>query len=197
MDKNIVFHQHKIARADRHKMNNHGSKVIWLTGLSGSGKSTLASDVEQNLWKQGIRTYVLDGDNVRSGLNSDLDFTDAGREENIRRIGEVAALLNDAGMVVITAFISPFKADREKAKAIIGDDNFVEVFIDTPLEVCETRDPKGLYEKARAGKIKNFTGIDSAFEAPDAADIVIQNHLNTQAESCQQVIDYVLPRLKV
>jgi len=197
MDKNIVFHQHKIARADRHKMNNHGSKVIWLTGLSGSGKSTLASDVEQNLWKQGIRTYVLDGDNVRSGLNSDLDFTDAGREENIRRIGEVAALLNDAGMVVITAFISPFKADREKAKAIIGDDNFVEVFIDTPLEVCENRDPKGLYEKARAGKIKNFTGIDSAFEAPDAADIVIQNHLNTQAESCQQVIDYVLPRLKV
>ncbi|WP_075603897.1 adenylyl-sulfate kinase [Saccharicrinis aurantiacus] len=197
MDKNIVFHQHKIARADRHKMNNHGSKVIWLTGLSGSGKSTLASDVEQNLWKQGIRTYVLDGDNVRSGLNSDLDFTDAGREENIRRIGEVAALLNDAGMVVITAFISPFKADREKAKAIIGDDNFVEVFIDTPLEVCETRDPKGLYEKARAGEIKNFTGIDSAFEAPDAADIVIQNHLNTQAESCQQVIDYVLPRLKV
>ncbi len=195
MNKHITFHNHKVTKEDRNKLNKHKSLVIWMTGLSGSGKSTLAGDVEQALWDKGIRTYILDGDNIRSGLNNDLDFSDEGRQENIRRIGEVAALMSDAGMVVISAFISPFASDRKKAKDIIGEDHFVEVFVNTPIEVCEQRDPKGLYKKARAGVIPNFTGISSAFEAPENPDVEVRNHLNSRLSSCQQVVNYIESRI--
>jgi len=195
MSKNITFHNHKVNKTDRNRLNKHKSLVIWMSGLSGSGKSTLAGDVEQALWDKGIRTYILDGDNIRSGLNNDLDFSDEGRQENIRRIGEVAALMNDAGMVVISAFISPFKSDREKAKAIVGEEHFVEVFVNTPLEVCEQRDPKGLYKKARKGLIPNFTGISSDFEPPENPDIEVKNHLHSRYSSCQQVVSFVENRI--
>ena len=155
-----------ITRDDRERLNGHKGKVIWFTGLSGSGKSTIANALEKELHAQGQRTYILDGDNVRQGLNKDLGFTDADRVENIRRVAEVAKLMMDAGLIVMTAFISPFRAEREMARQLIGEDNFVEVFVDTPLQVCEQRDPKGLYKKARAGQLPNLTGIGSAYEPP-------------------------------
>ena len=156
-----------IARADRERLNGHKGKVIWFTGLSGSGKSTLANALEIELHGRGMRTYILDGDNVRQGLNKDLGFTEADRVENIRRIAEVSHLMMDAGLIVMTAFISPFKREREMARELIEPDNFVEVYVSTPLEICEQRDVKGLYKQARAGKIPNMTGINSPYEAPD------------------------------
>lgn len=156
-----------IARSDRERLNGHKGKVIWFTGLSGSGKSTLANALEIELHGRGMRTYLLDGDNIRQGLNKDLGFTEADRVENIRRIAEVATLMMDAGLIVMTAFISPFKREREMARELIGPDNFLEVYVSTPLEVCEQRDVKGLYKQARAGKIPNMTGINSPYEAPD------------------------------
>ncbi len=162
-----------IARADRERLNGHAGRVVWLTGLSGSGKSTLANALEQALHARGRRTYVLDGDNVRQGLNRDLGFTDADRVENIRRVAEVARLMMDAGLIVITAFISPFRAEREMARQLVGEAHFLEVFVDTPLEVCERRDPKGLYRKARSGQLPNMTGIDSPYEAPLQAEVVV------------------------
>lgn len=192
----IIPHNHAIDRADRERLNKHQSQVIWFTGLSGSGKSTLANTLEQELYKRGVHTYILDGDNVRTGLNSDLDFSEAGRVENIRRIGEVAKLFADAGIVVLTAFISPFRADRQQARSIIGSDRFTEVFIDTPLEVCEARDVKGLYKKARAGEISNFTGISSPFEAPESPDVHIQTDGQTLDQSTEQLLNQILERLK-
>ena len=190
MDKysNIIPHQHKITVHDRIHLNNHRPKVIWFTGLSGSGKSTLADALERHLHKEGFRTYILDGDNVRSGLNSDLDFSEAGRIENIRRIGEVAHLMVDAGLVVLSAFISPFAKDRQRVKEIVGPDYFIEVFVDCPLEICEQRDVKGLYAKARAGEIKNFTGIDSPFEPPNTPDVYVNTHEQTLQECLTQLI---------
>jgi bifunctional enzyme CysN/CysC len=165
-----VHHQAlSITREDRERLNGHKGKVIWFTGLSGSGKSTLANALEKELHPQGKRTYILDGDNIRQGLNKDLGFTDASRVENIRRVAEVAKLMMDAGLIVITAFISPFRAEREMARELIGADNFVEVYVSTPLEVCEDRDVKGLYNQARAGKIPNMTGINSPYEVPDVS----------------------------
>ena len=164
-----------IARQDRERLNGHQGKVIWFTGLSGSGKSTLANALEKELHTQGKRTYILDGDNIRQGLNKDLGFTDADRVENIRRVAEVAKLMMDAGMIVMTAFISPFRAEREMARELIGADNFIEVFVDTPLEVCEQRDPKGLYKKARSGQIPNMTGINSPYEPPLKPACVVQS----------------------
>ncbi|WP_417658067.1 sulfate adenylyltransferase subunit CysN [Pseudidiomarina aestuarii] len=155
-----------ICRQDRERLNGHQGKVIWFTGLSGSGKSTIANALEKELHAQGKRTYILDGDNVRQGLNKDLGFTDADRVENIRRVAEVAKLMMDAGLIVMTAFISPFRAEREMARELIGEINFIEVFVDTPLDVCEQRDPKGLYKKARNGKLPNMTGINSPYEVP-------------------------------
>lgn len=155
-----------INREDRERLNGHQGKVIWFTGLSGSGKSTLANALEKELHAQGKRTYILDGDNIRQGLNKDLGFTDADRVENIRRVVEVAKLMMDAGLIVMTAFISPFRAEREMARELIGNENFIEVFVDTPLEVCEQRDPKGLYKKARSGQLPNMTGINSPYEPP-------------------------------
>lgn len=165
-----------ITRQDREKFNGHKGKVIWFTGLSGSGKSTLANALEVALYAQGQRTYILDGDNVRQGLNKDLGFTDADRVENIRRVAEVAKLMMDAGLIVITAFISPFRGEREMARELIGPENFIEVYVNTPLEVCEQRDVKGLYKKARAGLIPNFTGVNSPYEAPAHPDIELEGN---------------------
>ena len=157
-------------------LNGHSGKVIWFTGLSGSGKSTLANALEVELHRQGKRTYILDGDNVRHGLNKDLGFTEADRVENIRRVAEVAKLMMDAGLIVITAFISPFRQEREMARELIGENCFVEVYVNTPLDVCEQRDVKGLYKKAREGLIPNMTGINSPYEAPEHPAFVADTH---------------------
>lgn len=170
-DENVVWHAHPVTREQREALNQHRGAVLWFTGLSGSGKSTVAGALEQALHQLGVSTYLLDGDNVRHGLCSDLGFSDEDRKENIRRVGEVAGLMVDAGLLVLSAFISPHRAERQMVRERVGEGRFYEVFVDTPLEICETRDPKGLYRKARAGELKNFTGIDSAYEAPSAAEI--------------------------
>ncbi|KHT04482.1 adenylylsulfate kinase [Pectobacterium brasiliense] len=169
-DDNVVWHAHDVTRESREKLHGHQGVVIWFTGLSGSGKSTLAGALEQALHQRGVSTYLLDGDNVRHGLCRDLGFTNDDRRENIRRVGEVAKLMVDAGLVVLTAFISPHRAERKMVQDLLGEGQFIEVFVDTPLATCEARDPKGLYKKARAGELRNFTGIDSAYEAPEAPD---------------------------
>lgn len=187
MNGNIIPHNHAIQSINRAKRNGHKPFLLWFTGLSGSGKSTIASALEKQLFEKNYQTYILDGDNIRFGLNKDLDFSDVGRKENIRRISEVARLFLDAGMVVFTAFISPFEADRKQAKEIVGAEKFIEVFIDTPLHVCEQRDVKGLYKKARAGEIKHFTGIDSPFEKPLHPDI----HVKTEGQSVENSTAYL------
>ncbi|WP_233962293.1 adenylyl-sulfate kinase [Pectobacterium versatile] len=169
-DDNVVWHAHDVTRESRETLHGHQGVVIWFTGLSGSGKSTLAGALEKVLHQRGVSTYLLDGDNVRHGLCRDLGFTDDDRRENIRRVGEVAKLMVDAGLVVLTAFISPHRAERKMVQDLLGEGQFIEVFVDTPLATCEARDPKGLYKKARAGELRNFTGIDSAYEAPEAPD---------------------------
>jgi adenylylsulfate kinase len=161
---NIVWHQGAVNRGDREKLNGHKGCTVWLTGLSGSGKSTIAVELEKHLWARGVRAYILDGDNIRHGLNKNLGFSPEDRTENIRRIGEVAKLFTDAGIATLTAFISPYRADRDQVRAIMPDD-FIEVFVDCPLEECEKRDVKGLYQKARAGQIKEFTGIQTVEES--------------------------------
>jgi adenylyl-sulfate kinase len=171
--------------------------VIWFTGLSGSGKSTLAVQLEAYLHEKGFATYLLDGDNIRTGLNKDLSFTEEGRVENIRRIGEVSKLMLDAGLVVLSAFISPFQEDRDQVRAIVGVENYIEVFVDTPLEVCEQRDVKGLYKKARAGELKNFTGISSPYERPKNPDVVIPTHQMSVDESLELLLKFIEPRIKL
>lgn len=193
--KYIIPQHHQIQKKDRNSLFGHQSLVIWFTGLSGSGKSTLANLLEQKLYADGIHTYILDGDNVRAGLNKDLGFSEEDRQENIRRIGEVAKLMADAGTVVLTAFISPFRSDRQMVKELLEADEFVEVFVDCPLEICEQRDVKGLYAKARAGMIKNFTGIDSPFEAPENPHIHIQTHLQSQEDALEKLYEEVKKRL--
>ncbi|MFN3840963.1 MAG: adenylyl-sulfate kinase [Cyclobacteriaceae bacterium] len=185
-----------VIKPDREKLLQQKAKLIWFTGLSGSGKSTLAIRLEAQLHKLGFKTYLLDGDTIRSGLNRDLGFDEAGRVENIRRIGEVCNLFLDAGIIVLSAFISPFKSDREKVRKIVGAGNYLEVFVDAPLEVCEQRDVKGLYRKARAGELKQFTGIDSPYEAPDNPDIVLPTHKLSVEESLRQLQRMVLPRIQ-
>ncbi|GAB3535507.1 adenylyl-sulfate kinase [Pontibacter brevis] len=193
----IIPHKHRINRKLRNKMKGHRSMVIWFTGFSGSGKSTLANALEEYLYEHGYHTFVLDGDNVRKGLNSDLDFSDESRKENIRRIGEVTKLMADAGLVVMSAFISPFKEDRERVREIAGEGNFVEVFVDCPVEVCEQRDTKGLYAKARKGEISNFTGISAPFEAPEDPAIHIQSDKEPLDVSVQKLISYIVPKLNL
>ncbi|KFK92200.1 adenylylsulfate kinase [Serratia sp. Ag1] len=173
-DENVVWHPHAVTRAEREVRNGHQGVVLWFTGLSGSGKSTVAGALEQALHQLGISTYLLDGDNVRHGLCRDLGFSDDDRRENIRRVGESAKLMVDAGLVVLTAFISPHRAERQMVREMLEPGRFVEVFVDTPLAICEARDPKGLYKKARAGELRNFTGIDSVYEAPVQPEV----HLN-------------------
>jgi len=189
---NIEWHAMKVDKAARARANNQVPKVLWFTGLSGSGKSTVADLVEQKLHAMGRRTYLLDGDNVRHGLNRDLGFTDQDRVENIRRIAEVAKLMVDAGLIVLTSFISPFRSERQMARELMEDGEFVEIFVDTPLEICEARDPKGLYKKARAGKLKNFTGIDSEYEAPEAPQIVLKGAEKPAAELAEDVVAWIL-----
>lgn len=173
---NIVWHQHFIDKAARSAQKGHKPALLWFTGLSGSGKSTLAGALEAELMQRGIHTYLLDGDNVRHGLCSDLGFATADRQENLRRVGEVAKLMVDAGLVVLAAFVSPYRAERAAIRARLSEGEFIEVFVDTPLSECEQRDPKGLYKKARAGEIKHFTGIDDPYEVPEQADIHLLNH---------------------
>lgn len=192
----IIPHKHSITVNDRILRNGFKPFLIWFTGLSGSGKSSLAGALENKLFIDGYQTYILDGDNVRSGLNKDLDFTDGSRKENIRRISEVSGLFLDAGIMVLTAFISPFQEDRNQARKIVGSDRFIEVFIDTPLEVCEQRDVKGLYKKAREGKIPNFTGIDSPFEVPLNPDVHIQTADQSIDESLSSLYKAVINKIK-
>jgi adenylyl-sulfate kinase len=195
MSTNIYPIKTKVSREQREGLMNQHATLIWFTGLSGSGKSTLAVQLEAELHALGFKTYLLDGDNIRAGLNKDLSFTDEARVENIRRIGEVSKLLLDSGIVVLSAFISPFKADRNQVRDIVGAKNYIEVFVDTPLEVCEQRDVKGLYKKARAGEIKNFTGIDSPYERPDHADVTIPTHQIGIDDSLTLLLNYIRPRI--
>jgi len=187
----------KVNKLQRQERMNQHATLIWFTGLSGSVKSTLAVQLEAQLHNLGYKTYLLDGDNIRAGLNKDLSFTDEGRIENIRRIGEVSKLLLDAGIIVLSAFISPFQADRDQVKEIVGAQNYIEVFVDAPLEVCEQRDVKGLYKKARAGEVKNFTGIDSPYEAPSHADVVIPTGSLSIDESIGKLMEFILPKIKI
>jgi len=195
MSTNLYPIQTKVSFEQRQQLMQQHPKLIWFTGLSGSGKSTLAVQLEAQLFAQGFKTYLLDGDNIRTGLNKDLTFSDEGRVENIRRIGEVCKLFLDAGVVVLSAFISPFNSDRDQVKNIVGAQNYIEVFVNAPLEVCEQRDVKGLYKKARAGEVKHFTGIDSPYEVPANPDVVINTHENSIDESLNKLLNVVRSRI--
>jgi adenylylsulfate kinase len=188
---NITWHSSAVTKEDRRIQNGHGSCVLWFTGLSGSGKSTIANAVSGEVYRQGFNEYVLDGDNIRHGLNSDLGFSDDDRTENIRRIGEVAKLFVDSGAIVTTAFISPFRADRDQVRELFEAGEFIEVFVDCPIEECEKRDPKQLYAKARRGEIKDFTGIDSPYETPERPEIIIRSDLLSVEEAVQQILGYL------
>ena len=189
---NLYFHEHRVPRDLKEKRNGHKSRVIWFTGLSGSGKSTVANATEKLLHDMGLHTYILDGDNVRMGLNKDLGFSPQDRTENIRRITEVAKLFADAGSIVLTAFISPYREDRDNARTIIGDNDFIEIFISADLSVCELRDPKGLYKKARSGEIKGFTGIDAPYEEPINPELVVETDKYNIEECAQIVVKYLI-----
>jgi adenylylsulfate kinase len=191
-DENIVWHEQYITKEKRNTLLNQKPCILWFTGLSASGKSTIANAVEQALFTRGVKTYLLDGDNVRHSLNKDLGFSEIDRIENIRRIGEVSKLFVDSGLIVLTAFISPFKSDRQIAKSLVEYNEFIEIFVNTSLEICERRDPKGLYEKARNGDIKNFTGIDSPYEAPVEPQIEIKTDELDINQSVNKIIDYLI-----
>jgi adenylylsulfate kinase len=198
--RNIHWHAGMLTKADRETISGHKSCTIWMTGLSGSGKSTLAVALEKTLWDRGVRAYVLDGDNIRHGLNKDLGFSPKDRTENIRRIGEVAKLFTDAGVMNVTAFISPYRADRDSVRALMAEGDFIEVFVDCPVEVCERRDVKGLYKKARAGEIPEFTGVSAPYEAPLTAEIVVHTERESEDDSMSHIIQYLerhgyIPRL--
>jgi len=190
-NENIVWHAHHVTKEERSKIKEQKPCILWFTGLSGSGKSTIANAVEAKLLELQKHTYLLDGDNVRMGLNKGLTFSDEDRVENIRRIGEVSKLFVDAGVIVLTAFISPFMQDRQQVRDLVEDGEFIEVFVDTPLEVCESRDPKGLYKKARNGEIPNFTGISSPYEAPKNHEIHIDNDGLSIEEAADVVVKYL------
>lgn len=189
---NLVWHDARVKKQDRARLKAQRPAIVWFTGLSGAGKSTVANALEEKLFKLGYHTYLLDGDNVRHGLNKDLGFSDVDRVENIRRIGETAKLFVDAGMVVLSAFISPFKDDRRLVRDLVEEGEFIEVYVDTPLTVCESRDTKGMYKKARAGEIKNFTGIDSPYEAAENAEVI----LNTESQGVDECVDQIITFLE-
>ena len=188
---NVIYHQASVTRGRRNQSNNHQSVVLWFTGLSGSGKSTLAHVLEEKLFKKGCKTLVLDGDNVRHGLNSNLDFSDDDRKENIRRIGEVAKLMLESGLIVMTAFISPFREDRAAVRNLISNGDFIEIYCKASLKTCEERDVKGLYKRARAGEIKNYTGIDSPYEAPENPELIIDTDKETLDESVSKIYSFL------
>jgi adenylylsulfate kinase len=188
---NVTWYERRLTKADYQQRNGRSSKVLWFTGLSGAGKSTLAHRVEEALFKKGWYTYILDGDNVRHGLNGDLGFSEEDRRENIRRIGEVAKLFVDAGVVVLAAFISPYREDRDQVRALLGESEFIEIFVKCDLDICEKRDPKGLYRKARAGELAQFTGIDSPYEEPRNPELVIDTGWLDITDSVNRVTDYL------
>ncbi|MCU7932391.1 MAG: adenylyl-sulfate kinase [Candidatus Thiodiazotropha sp. (ex Codakia rugifera)] len=192
MDDNIIWHHATVTRDRREKMNMHRAKLLWFTGLSGSGKSTLAHALEERLHQRGSRTYVFDGDNVRHGLCRDLGFCIDDRTENIRRIGEMSKLFVDAGIIALTAFISPIREDRDRARSLFADGDFIEVYVKASIETCESRDVKGLYKKARAGEIPHFTGISSPYEAPEKPEIII----DTEHSTVEQCVDLLLESLE-
>ena len=197
MKENIIKHNYTISLEERKKLMQQNSFLIWFTGLSGSGKSTLANALEHKLHKEGYKTYTLDGDNIRQGINKDLSFSAEDRTENIRRIAEVAHLLIDAGVIVLAAFVSPYKKDRENIANVVGNNNFVEIFVNTSLEECEKRDVKGLYKKARSGEIKDFTGVNAPYEAPDNPDVeVITDHLSIE-ESVLEIYEAIKQKIKI
>jgi adenylylsulfate kinase len=189
--KNIVWHQTTVSRAEREQISGHRGCTVWLTGLSGSGKSTVANLLEKALWERGVRSFVLDGDNIRHGLNKDLGFSPKDRTENIRRIGEVAALFTDAGVVNVTAFISPYRADREIARKAMPEGCFIEVYMKCDLAECEKRDPKGLYKKARAGEIPEFTGISAPYEAPETPELTVDTTGQTPEQSLAVIVAHL------
>lgn len=191
----VYPHLSSIGRAEREALNGHRGCVVWFTGLSGSGKSTLAHAVEERLHQAGYRTFVLDGDNIRQGLCSDLDFSSSSRTENIRRVGEVSKLFLDAGIIALTAFISPFRSDRDQARSLVGEDNFLEVYCDCPLDICEKRDTKGLYAKARMGKVGEFTGISSLYEPPLAPELSLMSGTLSVNECVEKIVDTICFRL--
>ncbi len=189
---NVTWHEHNVTAEERQKLNGHKGAVVWFTGLSGCGKSTVANAVDRLLHDRGIHTYELDGDNIRMGLNKNLGFSPEDRTENIRRIGEVAKLFSHAGTIVLTAFISPYREDRDQVRAILGDGEFHEVYVNASLETCEARDPKGLYKKARAGEIKGFTGIDAPYEAPENGEL----ELNSDDKGIEELANEVIAHLE-
>ena len=192
MDRNnVIWHHATVTREHRNQQNNHKSTVLWFTGLSGAGKSTLAHAVEEKLHHRCCRTFVLDGDNVRHGLSANLTFSDNDRKENIRRIGEVAKLMIEAGVIAMTAFISPFKKDRNLVRQLLPQGDFIEIYCKASLEICESRDVKGLYKRARAGEIKNYTGIDSSYEVPDNPELIIDTDSELLQDSVAKVIDFL------
>ncbi len=190
----VVWHPGAVTKTDRETISGHKACTIWMTGLPASGKSTLAVALEKALWDRGVHAYVLDGDNIRHGLNKDLGFSPEDRNENIRRIGEVAKLFTSAGVINVTAFISPYRADRDQARKIMGDGEFVEVYVDCPVEECERRDPKGHYKKARAGEIPEFTGISAPYEPPLNAEIVVHTERESEAQSVAKILSYLETR---
>jgi len=197
MKENIIPHNYQLSVKDRRSQNNHNSFLIWFTGLSGSGKSTIANALELELHKIGIKTYTLDGDNIRKGLNNDLTFSPEHRTENIRRIAEAAYLMIDAGLVVLAAFVSPYKKDRENIKSIVKDVNFVEVYVNTSIEECERRDVKNLYKKARTGEINNMTGISSPYEAPENPDKEIKTEQESVEAAVTKIMKFITPKLQL
>ncbi|SMF36725.1 adenylylsulfate kinase [Alteromonadaceae bacterium Bs31] len=194
---NIVWHDHAVTKEMHAEHKKQKPCLIWFTGLSGSGKSTIANALDHELYRRGQHTYLLDGDNVRHGLNKDLGFSDSDREENIRRIGEASRLFVDAGLIVLSAFISPFRSDRQIARDLLPDGEFIEVFMATPLDVCEQRDPKGLYKKARSGQIKYFTGIDSPYEQPESPEVTINTAENSVEQCVAQIINYLVEHERI
>lgn len=188
---NIVWHDSKVTKQNRQELKKHKSAVLWFTGLSGSGKSTVSVELEKQLAELGVHTYRLDGDNVRHGLNNNLGFSPEDRTENIRRIGEVSKLMVDAGLVTLTAFISPYREDRDNVRSLLEEDEFIEVYVKCSVEACEDRDPKGLYKKARAGEIKGFTGIDAPYEEPVNPEVTVETDKQSLEESVQVIVEYL------
>ncbi|MFN3813548.1 MAG: adenylyl-sulfate kinase [Aquificaceae bacterium] len=192
---NVVWHNFEVTRGMRNRLNNHKSMAVWFTGLPASGKSTIAHATEKKLYELGIRTYTLDGDNIRHSLCSDLGFSKKDRDENLRRVAEVVKLFVDAGIIALAAFVSPLKEQREKVKSIIGREDFLEIYCRCPVEVCESRDPKGMYKKAILGKIEEFTGISSPYEEPENPDLVLDTHLLSVEESVEKVVSLIKKRV--